>query len=453
MKGKILLVEYEESTSSSLKRVISDEGYHVDTVRSAEEALRLLEGNRFDLIITDIALPGIDGIELLNKVKLLNKQTVVILTTSYPSLETSVEALRAGAFDYITKPILYEELLKIINKAFDSIKKFSMPIDITDTEKRYEISNIVGNSLEIKKILSQVQKIANAKSNVLVLGETGTGKELIARAIHYNSIRAKMPFIPINCSAIPENLLESELFGYVKGAFTGAVISKKGLFEEANGGTVFLDEIADLSLRLQAKILRVLEDYEIRPVGGNQSQKINLRFICATNKDLVNEVIENRFREDLYYRINVIQIKLPPLRERRDDIPMIVKHFVSRFCQDANIPPKEVSSDAMQRLVEYKWPGNIRELQNVIERAVLLSSGNIITLEDLPDSLSDDSNPFFNKAIDEKLSIRDYTKSFIQKYENLYSEQQLADMLGITRKSLWEKRKKWGLMKKSQKPE
>ncbi|MCX8028315.1 MAG: sigma-54 dependent transcriptional regulator [Thermodesulfovibrionales bacterium] len=453
MQGKILLVEYEEETSDLLKKVIRNEGHSVDCVRSAEEALRLLGNSPYDLVITDIALPGIDGIELLNRVKEISKKTIVIVMTSYPSLETSVEALRAGAFDYITKPILYEELIKIIKKAFDTCYLNRISSFYSDEfSDRYDFSNIVGNSNEIKRIISQVQKIANARSNILVVGETGTGKELIARAIHYNSVRADMPFIPINCSAIPENLLESELFGYVKGAFTGAVISKKGLLEEAHGGTVFLDEIADLSLRLQAKILRVLEDHEIRPVGGNQSQKINLRFVCATNKDLAKEVIENRFREDLYYRINVIQIKLPPLRERKEDIPLIVRYFTKRFCNEAGIPVKEISNDAMQRLIDYKWPGNIRELQNVVERAVLLSNGNIITADDLPDTLNDDS-PFLNRAIDEKMSIRDYTKSFILKYENLYSEQQLADMLGITRKSLWEKRKKWGLLKKQQRPE
>lgn len=453
MRGKILLVENEEATSESLKKVISNEGYVVESVRSAEEALNLIEKSHFDLVISDIALPNIDGIELLNRIKNINKQTVVIIMTSYPSLETSVEALRAGAFDYITKPILYEELLKIINKAFeDNISRRLFSWQVSNDDKKYDFSNIIGNSLEIRKILLQVQKIANSKSNILLEGETGTGKELIARAIHYNSIRASMPFIPINCSAIPENLLESELFGYLKGAFTGAVMSKKGLLAEADGGTVFLDEIADLGLRLQAKILRVLEDYEIRPVGGNQSQKINLRFVCATNKDLTKEVIENRFREDLYYRINVIQIKLPPLRERKDDIPLIVKYFVAKFSKEAGVNIHEISNDAMQRLIEYKWPGNIRELQNVIERAVLLSDGNSITSDDLPESLNNDS-PFLNRAIDERLSIRDYTKSFIQKYENLYSEQQLAEMLGITRKSLWEKRKKWGLLKKQQKPD
>ncbi len=448
MGNRILIVEDERTLAESLKRVLAREGYETDLSLSAEEALEKIGSTVYDIIITDILLPGIDGIQILKAVKSRHPDQIVIIMTAYASLETSVEALRAGAYDYITKPIIHEELKQVVKNALRQKQLISENLFLRrEIHKRYDFGNIIGESEEIKKTLAEVKKIANAKSNVLILGETGTGKELIARAIHYNSNRSSMPFIPINCSAIPENLLESELFGHVKGAFTGAVISKKGLFEEANGGTVFLDEIADLSLRLQAKLLRVLEDQEIRPVGGNQSHKINIRFIAATNRDIVQEVLQGRFREDLYYRINVILIKLPPLRNRSNDIELLTRYFIQKYSTEMGRPVREISDGAMQRLLSYHWPGNVRELQNIIERAVLISEGVVITEKDLPETLKD-KGMLLNTAIENRLSIREYTKSFILRYENIYSEQQIADMLGITRKSLWEKRKKWGLLKR-----
>jgi len=448
MGNRILVVEDERTLAESLKRVLAREGYETDLSLSAEEALEKIGSTVYDIIITDILLPGIDGIQILKTVKSRHPDQIVIIMTAYASLETSVEALRAGAYDYITKPIIHEELKQVVKNALRQKQLISENLFLRrEIHKRYDFGNIIGESEEIKKTLAEVKKIANAKSNVLILGETGTGKELIARAIHYNSNRSSMPFIPINCSAIPENLLESELFGHVKGAFTGAVISKKGLFEEANGGTVFLDEIADLSLRLQAKLLRVLEDQEIRPVGGNQSHKINIRFIAATNRDIVQEVLQGRFREDLYYRINVILIKLPPLRNRSNDIELLTRYFIQKYSTEMGRPVREISDGAMQRLLSYHWPGNVRELQNIIERAVLISEGVVITEKDLPETLKD-KGMLLNTAIENRLSIREYTKSFILRYENIYSEQQIADMLGITRKSLWEKRKKWGLLKR-----
>jgi DNA-binding NtrC family response regulator len=448
MGNRILIVEDERTLAESLKRVLAREGYETDLSLSAEEALEKIGSTVYDIIITDILLPGIDGIQILKAVKSRHPDQIVIIMTAYASLETSVEALRAGAYDYITKPIIHEELKQVVKNALRQKQLISENLFLRrEIHKRYDFGNIIGESEEIKKTLAEVKKIANAKSNVLILGETGTGKELIARAIHYNSNRSSMPFIPINCSAIPENLLESELFGHVKGAFTGAVISKKGLFEEANGGTVFLDEIADLSLRLQAKLLRVLEDQEIRPVGGNQSHKINIRFIAATNRDIVQEVLQGRFREDLYYRINVILIKLPPLRNRSNDIELLTRYFIQKYSTEIGRPVREISDGAMQRLLSYHWPGNVRELQNIIERAVLISEGGVITEKDLPETLKD-KGMLLNTAIENRLSIREYTKSFILRYENIYSEQQIADMLGITRKSLWEKRKKWGLLKR-----
>ncbi len=450
MAETILIVEDEETLASSLKRVFTREGYSVDVAENAEKGLELIEKNSYDVIITDIILPGISGIELLRKIKEKEPNQLVIIITAYASVETAVEALRAGAYDYVIKPIIHQEIKQIVRNALKqkALQRENLLLR-REIERHYDFSHIIGESPEIKKIINEVKKIASAKSNVLLLGETGTGKELIARAIHYNSPRAERPFIPINCSAIPENLLESELFGHVRGAFTGAVTSKKGLFEEANGGTVFLDEIGDLSPSLQAKLLRVLEDQEIRPIGSNHATKVDIRFISATNKDLAMLVKEGRFREDLYYRINVITIQLPPLRERGNDVELLARFFVQKYSKEHGKNVSKIDNEALKLLKAYHWPGNIRELQNIIERAVLISEDEVIKKEHLPDVLFDKKGSFLEEALQRRLSIEDYTKAFILTYQNQYTEQQLAEMLGITRKSLWEKRKRWGLSKTS----
>ncbi len=445
MSERLLIVEDEETLSASLKRVFLRDGYEVDTSGSAESGLEMLENGLYDLIITDIILPGIDGIELLRRIKEKFPEKIVIIVTAYASLETAVEALRAGAYDYVVKPIIHEEIKQIVKNALKQRALQAENILLKkQIERQYDFSRIIGESHSMQKIINEVKKIADARSNVLLLGETGTGKELVSRAIHFNSSRADKPFIPINCSAIPENLLESELFGHVRGAFTGAITSKKGLFEEANGGTVFLDEIGDLSIGLQSKLLRVLEDQEIRPVGGTQSIKVDLRFITATNRDIEKAVKEGSFREDLFYRINVITIKLPPLRERKEDIELLVRFFIQKYSKDLGKAVNEIDDAALKILKTYHWHGNIRELQNIIERAILISEDGIIKVEHLPEGIKAEGS-FLHQAVTGKLSIEDYTKAFIQKYQNEFNEQQLADMLGITRKSLWEKRKRWGI--------
>ncbi|OGW22646.1 MAG: hypothetical protein A2077_00325 [Nitrospirae bacterium GWC2_46_6] len=447
MAERILIVEDEETLRTSLKRVLSKENYDVAGSGSAEDALEMLGKSAYDLVITDIILPGINGIELLRKIREKSHEQVVIVITAYGSLETAVEAIRAGAYDYVVKPIIHEEIKQIVKNA---LKQRALQIENTllkkQIERHYDFSRIIGENSSMQKILAEVKKIADARSNVLLLGETGTGKELIARAVHFNSNRADKPFIPINCSAIPENLLESELFGHVRGAFTGAVTSKKGLFEEANYGTVFLDEIGDLSMALQSKLLRALEDREIRPVGGTQSVKVDLRFIAATNKDIDISVKEGRFREDLFYRINVIAIKLPPLRERKGDIKLLIRHFIQKYSKELGKTVSDIDEAALKYLIAYHWPGNIRELQNIIERAILISEDGIIRAEHLPEGIKAEES-FPCRTLADKLSIEDYTKAFIQKYQHELNEQQLADMLGITRKSLWEKRKRWGINK------
>lgn len=448
MGERLLIVEDEETLSESLQRVLSKDGYEVDAVNSAEAALKNLEEAAYDLIITDITLPGIDGIELLRRIREKFSDQIVIIMTAYASIETAVGALRGGAYDYVIKPIIHEEIKRIVRNALRERSLIAENVILRkQIEERYDFEKMVGESNEITSVIAEVKKIANSKSNVLLLGETGTGKELVARAIHFNSARQDKPFVPINCSAIPENLLESELFGYVKGAFTGAVGSKRGLFEEANGGTVFLDEIGDLSQQLQAKLLRVMDDHEIRPLGGVQSRKVDIRFIAATNIDIVKAVREGLFREDLYYRINVVSITLPPLRERKEDIVILAKHFLEKYSQEIGKQVKFIDDQALRLLMNYSWPGNVRELQNIIERAVLITESNTLFPEHLPEGMKA-PDTFVSQAFENTLSIEEYTKQFILKYQARHTEQKLAEMLGITRKALWEKRKRWSLKKK-----
>ena len=447
MNERLLIVEDEVTLCESLKRVLMRDGYQVDAVGSAETALTHIGGMAYDLVITDILLPGIDGIELLRRIKDGYPDQIVIVITAYASIETAVSALRAGAYDYVIKPIIHEEIKRIVKNAFrERTLRAENVILKKQIEERYDFEKIVGQSSEITSLITEVKKIADSRSNVLLLGETGTGKELFARAVHFNSSRRDRPFVPINCSAIPENLLESELFGYMKGAFTGAVGSKRGLFEEADGGTVFLDEIGDLDLPLQAKLLRVIDDHEIRPIGGVQSKKIDIRLITATNKDIAKAVKNSAFREDLYYRINVVTLQLPPLRDRKKDIIVLAGHFLDKYSHEIGKAVKFIDDTAMRHLMDYYWPGNVRELQNIIERAVLITDSNTIFPEHLPEGLRGTSS-FAIESLENAFSIEEYTKEFILKYQHTYNEQKLSEMLGITRKALWEKRKRWGLTK------
>jgi DNA-binding NtrC family response regulator len=447
MSKTMLIVEDEETLRESIKRIFTKEGFAVDAVDAAEKGIALVEKSLYDVIISDIILPGMDGIEMLVKVREQVPDQIFIVVTAYASLDTSVKALRAGAYDYIMKPIIHEEIKQVVRNALRQKNLQAENVLLRrELKQNFDFGSIVGESPALRSIMGEVRKVSDAKSNVLLLGETGTGKELFARVIHHNSSRREMPFVPINCSAIPENLLETELFGHVRGAFTGAVASKKGLLEEADGGVVFLDEIGDMSMPLQAKLLRVIEDQVIRPVGSTRGTKVDIRFITATNRDLWAAVQAGTFREDLYYRINVITLILPPLRERKEDIPLLVRHYLQLYAQDMGKPAKDVSPEALDLMVNYRWSGNVRELQNVIERAILISDGELIRPEHLPVGVKSET-PYDRAAFDRKLSIEDYTKNFILQYQAQFNEQQLADLLGITRKSLWEKRKKWGIQK------
>ncbi|MEK6673588.1 MAG: sigma-54 dependent transcriptional regulator [Nitrospirota bacterium] len=448
MAESLLIVEDEETLSESLKRVFQREGYDADACNDAESAIKNVAQKSYDLIITDIVLPGMTGIELLKKYKEQNPDQIIIIMTANASLETAIEALRAGAYDYVMKPIIHDEIKRTVRNAL--IQKALRAENLLlkrQIDVKYDFGRIVGRSSSVTSVINEVKKIADSKSNVLLLGETGTGKELFARAIHFNSLRRDKPFLPINCSAIPESLLESELFGYIRGAFTGAVTTKRGLFEEADGGTVFLDEIGDLTHPLQAKLLRVMDDYEIRPLGGVQTKKVDIRFICATNKDIAKSVREKDFREDLYYRVNVVTLTLPPLREREEDIVLLTRHFIERFSKEIGKNVKYIDETALGLLAGYDWPGNVRELQNIIERAVLITEGNTIFPEHLPERFSA-GDSFTTESLGNKLSIESYTKALIIRYQQNHTEQKLAEMLGITRKALWEKRKRWGIQRK-----
>jgi DNA-binding NtrC family response regulator len=449
MSKSLLIVEDEETLRESLKRIFVREGFTVDVAASAEQALPLADDSSYDVVISDIILPGMDGIEMLGRMREARPDQLVVIITAYASLDTSVRALRAGAYDYILKPIMHEEIIQVVHNAIRQQQlRRENRILRRQVEGTFDFSRIVGQSPPMRAVLDQVRRVADSRSNVLLLGQTGTGKELFARVIHSGSSRASMPFVPINCSAIPEQLLESELFGHVKGAFTGASAGKLGLFEEADGGTVFLDEIGDMPLNFQVKLLRVIEDHEIRMVGSTKTKKIDLRFITATNRELAAAVAAGTFREDLYYRINVITIELPPLKARGADVRALAEHFLARIGAEAGKAGLRISDEAMGVIEHYAWPGNIRELQNVVERAVLLTDTGAIGPEHLPENIHRRSS-FADAALEQGMSIEEYTRSFIARYQATCGEQEMADRLGITRKTLWEKRKKWGMKKHS----
>lgn len=385
MHERLLIVEDEETLCESLKRVLSREGYVVDVAYSAESALEIFNGGFYDVIITDIILPGITGIELLKRIKEQLPEQIVIITTAYASLETAVEALRTGAYDYVVKPVMHEEIKQIVKNALTqgALQEENNRLR-RQVERQYDLSMIVGESTAMKKIMDEVNAIAESGSNVLIAGEIGTGKELIARAVHLKSTRADRPFIPVNLRTIPEDRLEAKIFGYVKGAFTGASTSRRGLLEEASGGTVFLREIECLNEGIQMQLLRALEKQEVRPVGGTRAIKIDLKVISATRMNLESMGETGKFRKDLFAIIKGKSILLPPLRERKEDIEPLVRHFIQKYSNDLFKTVKGIDSRALELLVSYGWPGNVRELQNIIERAILLSEDGVIKGEHLP---------------------------------------------------------------------
>ncbi len=390
--GKILVVDDEQGMREFLSIILQKEGHHVITASNGSVALEYLSHNVFDIVLTDIKMPGISGLDILKQTGEHHPDTIVIMITAFASTETAIEAMKQGAYDYISKPFKVEEIKLIVRNALEKRKlrqeNMALKRKIQEWTTSGLIGGIVGKSPAILAIIELIAKIADSPSTVLITGESGTGKELVARAIHNYSKRKNKPFIAINCSAIPEGLLESELFGHVKGAFTGAIMNKEGLFEAAHEGTLFLDEIGDIPLSFQAKLLRVLEDKKVKRVGSNQEVCIDVRIIAATNKDLKRAISEGTFREDLFYRLDVIPIKVPPLRERKEDIPLLVKHFISHFSRVLGREIRGASKEAMEKLIKHPWKGNVRELENVIERAITLGRGPVIELQHIEESLS-----------------------------------------------------------------
>jgi DNA-binding NtrC family response regulator len=390
--ANLLIVEDEELMRNILREIAGDAGYMVYTADSAEAAIEIFSSNEIAATLTDIKMGGRDGLELLDQIKSIDPEAVVIIMTAYSSVDSAVAALRKGAYDYITKPFVNEDLLQTIKNAVTQRNLFiENRLLRRELRQKYRSADIIGNSEAMQKVFDLVNKVAATNVSVLVLGETGTGKELVARAIHAASGRADKPFLAVNCGALPESLLESELFGHIKGSFTGAVSDKRGLLRSVEGGTLFLDEIGDMPLPLQVKLLRALQEHEVTPVGSPMPQRFDARIIAATHKDLENEVAEGRFREDLFYRLNVMEIKVPPLRERRDDIPLLVKHFIARSAKGQNSSPKSVNREAMSAIVNHSWPGNVRELENAIERAFILGDDEI-KVEALPAKLQAATN-------------------------------------------------------------
>jgi two-component system response regulator PilR (NtrC family) len=382
--ARILVVDDDEGIRGFLEIMLTREGYDVTTAPDATKALSRCKKEKFDLILTDLKMPKVDGIQFLKAVKDISQETMVILITAYASPETAVSAMKEGAYDYIEKGFNIEDIKTIIGSALDKkgVKREDA-LFIKEVVDAVSFGNMIGKSKGMLKVYSLIKKVAETPTNVLILGESGTGKELVARAIHENSPRKNMPFAIINCGGVPESLLESELFGYVKGAFTGAYGDKPGLFEVARGGTIFLDEIGDLPPLLQVKLLRVVQEKTFRRVGGTEEKRVDVRIISATNKNLEEKVKDGSFREDLYFRLNVIPINIPPLRERKEDIPVLTKHFIEKCSKEFGKEIKTISSYAMELLLEYHFPGNVRELENIIERSVALETSNIILPENL----------------------------------------------------------------------
>ena len=383
--ANILVVDDENSMREFLEIMLNKEGYQVATAAGGGEAIDLLKKSDFDLVITDIRMKEIDGLEVLKKCKELHPNTIVILISAYASTSTAVEAMKWGAYDYLPKPFKVREIKAVIRDALETAEaQESQEMEVRDGTARINYHGIVGESPEIKKILELLPRIAAATSNVLITGESGTGKELIAKAIHRESPRNDGPFVTVNCGSVPETLMESELFGHKKGSFTGATATRSGLFEAAHGGTLFLDEIAELSPPVQVKLLRAVQEKTFKMVGGSEEISVDVRIISATNRDLERDVMEGQFREDLYYRLNVINIHMPPLRERSDEIPLLAHHFLEKYSKEMDKDIRKISSFALDILKSYNFPGNIRELENIIERSVALESSNIV----LPDSLT-----------------------------------------------------------------
>ena len=444
--AQILVVDDEERMRNLLKKVLTKQGLSVQTSPNGIDALMKVEETPFDVILADIRMPEMNGIEVLKAVKETRPEIYVILMTAFGSIDSAVEAMKKGAYDYITKPFKMEEITIVIKKALEEkgLRKEVASLR-NEVRSKYRFDNIIGKSKVMQDVFDLIRRVSNSKSTVLIYGKSGTGKELVAKALHYNSPRKDNPFVAVNCSAIPETLLESELFGHVRGAFTGAIATRKGLFEEANGGTIFLDEIGNVSHAMQIKLLRVLQEREIRRVGGAENIKVDIRLIAASNQNLEEAVSRGEFRDDLYYRLNVITINLPELKDRQDDVSLLANYFLKKYTKEENEKIKSISKEAMNLLLNYNWPGNVRELENVIERAIALGRYEEILPEDIPvNIINSRMMSALKETLPENATIEELERDYIAKILKKTKGHKIntARILGIDRRTLYRKLKK-----------
>ncbi|MCC7345519.1 MAG: sigma-54-dependent Fis family transcriptional regulator [Deltaproteobacteria bacterium] len=456
MRSQILVVDDEIAVLRALERFLAEKGYEVTLADTFDKAAKILESGRIDLALIDLKLGDRDGIELVQYQQKVSPQTACMILTGFGSIDTAIQAIKSGAFHYVTKPFQFDDILNLVQKALEHQRtREENRLLKKQLNLKYGLENIVGVSDGMKSIFELVAKVADTDSTVLLLGESGTGKELVAKAIHYNSRRSQRPLVPVNCAAIPEDLLESELFGHVKGAFTGAVVSRTGRFEMADGGTLFLDEIGDMSPKLQVKLLRVLQERRFEPVGSGRSVEVDVRIVAATNKNLERAVKERTFREDLFYRLNVIPIRIPPLRERKGDIPMLIEHFLQRFAKENGKKAPQVTPECMQMLSNYAWPGNVRELENAIERLVILKPEQVISIKDLPEKFLQSGGKIFtsvnipDNGISFKNVVNDFENELILKAleKTAWNKNKAATLLKLNRTTLVEKIKRRQLEK------
>ncbi len=446
---KILVVDDEESMCDFLSIMLKKQGYQITTALSAKEGLKKLAKEAYEVVISDLKMKEMNGLELIDEINKKETVPTVIIMTAFATIESAIEALKKGAFDYIIKPFKVDEIKLAVARALEQRKIRTENVYLKkQLKKREGFGEIIGKSEILMEVLSQVRKIADSDSTVLLTGESGTGKELVARAIHQQSYRSEKPFITVNCGALPEGLLESELFGHIKGSFTGAIKDKDGLFKVASEGVFFLDEVGEMSPRIQVKLLRVLQEKEIVPVGGTSPIKVDIRLIAATNADLENEVSMGRFRKDLFYRLNVIPINIPPLRERKEDIPLLIDYFLKRYGQEPDGQEKKISAEAKKILCNHNWPGNIRELENILERAVTLQDDNTIVEKDLPEKIIKGQGRVLAKTKElENPTLETIEKAYIFWIlrESGWQKQRAAEILGIDPSTLYRKIEKYEL--------
>ncbi|TAN46059.1 MAG: sigma-54-dependent Fis family transcriptional regulator [Nitrospirae bacterium] len=444
MKETILLIEDEKIMRVTIEDALTAAGYEVSSFETGAEALKAFEGADFSLVVTDVRLPDMSGLDILRGIMRMNTAQVIVMT-AFGTIKDAVEAMRLGAFDYITKPFSLDEFLLLVERSLEVKKLKEENVRLKrDLDRCYNFPNIIGKSEAMKGVFAMIERVAASDATVLILGESGTGKELVATTIHYQSKRKDKPLIKVNCAALPESLIESELFGYEKGAFTGAMKRKPGRFELANGGTIFLDEIGDIPVSTQAKLLRSIQERTFERVGGVETINADVRVLAATNKDLEEEVRQGAFREDLYYRLNVIPVTMPPLRERKEDIPLFINFFLERYCSGTSRNIR-ISKEALDALLNYDYPGNIRELENIIERCVTLCASDVIGKDDLPPGISAQTGGVKKHALSAVAAEaeREYIVRILKSTGN--NKTRAAEMLGISRKTLWEKMKAYGI--------